>query len=94
MTRSTHCACTSVLVGKKASLDGSTMIARTEDNAHACMPKRFVVTPARTYHKEGFTSANNGFICELNGRVCATRPPPKSIQVKASMKKLASTQPA
>ncbi|MEG1745849.1 MAG: C69 family dipeptidase [Raoultibacter sp.] len=67
MTRSTHCACTSILVGKKASLDGSTMIARTEDNTHACMPKRFVVTPAHTYHKERFTSANNGFTCELNG---------------------------
>ncbi|MEF9875684.1 MAG: C69 family dipeptidase [Gordonibacter sp.] len=68
MTRSTHCACTSVLVGKKASLDGSTLIARTEDNTQACMPKLFTVVPEHTWHKEAFTSANNGFSLELNGK--------------------------
>lgn len=35
--------CTTILVGKKASADGSTMIARNEDYFHAFNPKRFVV---------------------------------------------------
>lgn len=37
-------ACTTILVGKKASYDGSTMIARNDDSpAGAYMPKKFVV---------------------------------------------------
>ncbi|MEG0418810.1 C69 family dipeptidase [Gordonibacter sp.] len=67
MARSTHSACTSVLVGKQATLDGSTLIARTEDNAHACNPKRFVVIPEQQHRKDIFTSANNGFTWELDG---------------------------
>ncbi|MEG1750926.1 MAG: C69 family dipeptidase, partial [Raoultibacter sp.] len=67
MARSTHCACTTILVGKKATLDGSTIIARTEDNEHSCVPKRHIVVPAHTYDKETFTSQNNGFSLELNG---------------------------
>ena len=40
-------ACTTILVGKKASYDGSTMIARTEDSQSGVFtPKEFlVVTP-------------------------------------------------
>ena len=67
MTRSTHCACTSILVGKTASLDGSTMIARTENNACACAPKRFTVVPERRWEHKQFTSAGNGFSMELDG---------------------------
>ena len=67
MTRPTHCACTSILVGKAATLDGSTLIARTEDNSCACAPKRFTVVPAAAYDHELFTSANNGFALELHG---------------------------
>lgn len=67
MARATHCACTSVLVGKAAMIDGSVLIARTEDNTSACAPKRFAVMPARTYDRETFTSANNGFAMELDG---------------------------
>ena len=38
--------CTTVLVGKKASLNGSTIIARQEDYGQALNPQRFVlVTP-------------------------------------------------
>lgn len=38
--------CTTILAGKKATVDGSTMIARNEDYGHAFNPKRFiVVTP-------------------------------------------------
>ena len=37
-------ACTTILVGKNASYDGSTMIARNDDSgAGHYMPKKFVV---------------------------------------------------
>ena len=36
--------CTTILVGKKASYDGSTMIARNDDSGSGhYMPKKFVV---------------------------------------------------
>ena len=38
-----HLSCTALLVGKKASVDGSTMIARNEDAAGGINPKRFIV---------------------------------------------------
>lgn len=39
-------ACTTILVGKKASYDGSTMIARTEDSQSGVFtPKEFLVVP-------------------------------------------------
>ncbi|WP_281829625.1 MULTISPECIES: C69 family dipeptidase [Lactobacillus] len=38
--------CTTILAGKKATADGSTLVARNEDFGHAFNPKRFiVVTP-------------------------------------------------
>lgn len=48
-------ACTTILVGKKASLDGSTMIARNDDNpnGHFAIKKYCMVLPEeqpRTYH--------------------------------------------
>lgn len=67
MARPTHCACTSVLVGREATLDGSTLIARTEDHAEACAPKRFTIVPAQTHDHETFVSANNQFTMELDG---------------------------
>ena len=36
-------SCTTVLVGKKASIDGSTMISRNDDGHEALDPQRFVV---------------------------------------------------
>ena len=36
-------SCTTVLVGKKASIDGSTMIARNDDGHEALDPQRFIV---------------------------------------------------
>ncbi|AYF99992.1 C69 family dipeptidase [Lactococcus allomyrinae] len=36
-------SCTTILVGKKASLDGSTLIARNDDGHEALDPQRFVV---------------------------------------------------
>lgn len=40
-------ACTTILVGKKASLDGSTMIARNDDTFHAVAPHKFEFHPAQ-----------------------------------------------
>lgn len=41
-------SCTTLLVGKKASIDGSTMIARNEDSGSGSEPQKFVViTPER-----------------------------------------------
>ncbi|ANK60854.1 C69 family dipeptidase [Loigolactobacillus backii] len=58
--------CTSVLVGKKASLDGSTMIARNEDRYLAVHPKRFYMHPA-VQGRKGVTlkSELNGFTAPL-----------------------------
>ncbi|PAB00161.1 C69 family dipeptidase [Enterococcus canintestini] len=40
---SKHSECTTILVGKKASIDGSTMIARNEDGEAPLNPKNFIV---------------------------------------------------
>lgn len=53
-------ACTSVLVGKKASLDGSTLIARNDDTALIDMPIHFVIRPA-TDQAQTIKSFLNGF---------------------------------
>lgn len=65
--RMTHAACTSILVGKDATIDGSTIIARNEDNYVAIAPKRLIIRAAKDYHSEYFVSANNGFRWLLNG---------------------------
>ncbi|MEZ7775714.1 C69 family dipeptidase, partial [Granulicatella sp. 20925_1_45] len=39
-----HDSCTTILVGKKASYDGSTLVARTEDSCNGeFTPKKFIV---------------------------------------------------
>ncbi|QBP18403.1 C69 family dipeptidase [Acetilactobacillus jinshanensis] len=40
-------SCTSILVGKDATIDGSTIIARNGDWYNTCGPKKLVVRPAR-----------------------------------------------
>ncbi|GEP74008.1 C69 family dipeptidase [Weissella thailandensis] len=40
--------CTTILVGKRATIDGSTMIARNEDGGDEPNPQKFVVYPANT----------------------------------------------
>ena len=48
-------ACTTLLVGKNASYDGSTMIARNDDSGSGhFMPKKFVVVKARSCRKCAF----------------------------------------
>ncbi|QMU07733.1 C69 family dipeptidase [Levilactobacillus suantsaii] len=60
-----YSACTSILIGAKASLDGSVMIGRNED-AKAAWPKHFVVHPAKTASEPvSFTSPDNGFTMPL-----------------------------
>lgn len=43
MKKRIHGSCTTILVGKKASIDGSTIISRNDDGHEALDPQRFVV---------------------------------------------------
>lgn len=43
MTKRIKGSCTTILVGKKASIDGSTMIARNEDGAGPLNPQKFIL---------------------------------------------------
>ena len=61
--------CTAILVGKDASIDGSTMIARDEDGYGGINEKVFVVNPARHYD-EDYVSKYNGFKMHLEGDGC------------------------
>ncbi|EKK20088.1 dipeptidase [Fructilactobacillus florum 8D] len=54
-------ACTSVMVGKDASIDGSTMIARNDDTFLPLTPQRFVVHPAYQDETRQWISNQNGF---------------------------------
>lgn len=65
MTRLTHQACTSVLVGKTAALAGSPLIARNEDNAVAIWPKHTIVVPAQVNIPKTYVSKGNHFTTEL-----------------------------
>ncbi|GAY74388.1 dipeptidase [Lentilactobacillus kosonis] len=58
-------ACTSVLVGKNASIDGSTMIARNDDTFLPLTPQRFYVHEAVSGRKETWVSNQNGFTAEM-----------------------------
>ena len=60
-----HAACSSIMVGKKASMDGSTYIARNEDNYVAIYPKKFFVQPAVTNRIETYKSVYNGLTEKL-----------------------------
>ena len=68
-------ACTSILVGKKATADGSTFIARNED-AKSAWPKHLVVHPYKEFKQQQvFVSPDNGFTIELpliRGKYTAT----------------------
>ncbi|QBP17876.1 C69 family dipeptidase [Acetilactobacillus jinshanensis] len=54
-------ACTSVMVGKDASIDGSTMIARNDDTFLPLTPQRFFVKPANDHQHGTWVSNQNGF---------------------------------
>ena len=61
-------ACTTIIVGKKASADGSIIFGRTADT-HGLSPVRFEYREAR---EDGafFTDPSNGFSCPLPGNAC------------------------
>ncbi|WP_203641261.1 C69 family dipeptidase [Levilactobacillus andaensis] len=60
-----YSACTSILIGAKATMDGSVIIGRNED-AKAAWPKHFVVHPAKTATTpQQFVSTDNGFTMPL-----------------------------
>lgn len=59
-----HSSCTALLVGKKASVDGSTMIARNEDAAGGINPKRFIVVKPDE-QPQRYVSTFNGFQLDL-----------------------------
>lgn len=56
-----YSACTSMIVGKDASIDGSIMIARNEDSK-AAWPKNYVIHHHQDFSQpQTFTSKDNGF---------------------------------
>lgn len=56
-----YSACTSMIVGKKASIDGSIMIARNEDSKSS-WPKNYVIHPHQEFNDDQqFSSTDNGF---------------------------------
>lgn len=64
MSKINQTSCTEVLVGKDASFDGSTMIARNEDAHGAINPKRFTVVKAED-HPSKYVSKVNEFTIGL-----------------------------
>ncbi|WP_353949337.1 C69 family dipeptidase [Sporolactobacillus sp. Y61] len=61
-----HGACTTILVGKGATLDGSTMIARNGDSYDVLVPKKVVVHPHQLLdHEDTCVSPNNRFTISL-----------------------------
>ncbi|MDT7014851.1 C69 family dipeptidase [Levilactobacillus namurensis] len=59
-------ACTSVLVGKDATVDGSTMIARNDDTFLPLTPQRFYVHPAEHDQPDRtWVSNQNGFTAPI-----------------------------
>lgn len=57
--------CTTILVGKKATIDGSTMIARNDDTFLPLTPQRFEMQQAYSGKKEIWKSNKNGFQAPL-----------------------------
>lgn len=58
-------ACTSMMVGKKASVDGSTYISRNEDRLNAIYAKRAIVRPAKVNTDRTYVSMYNQLKVEL-----------------------------
>ena len=56
--------CTTIIVGRRATTDGSMIVARSDDWS-AVVAKRLKVHPAKGQGPEEFVSFNNGFRCPL-----------------------------
>ena len=57
-------SCTSILIGKKASVDGSVIIGRNED-AKTAWPKHLAFNAHRTIENNEFKSKDNQFSIKL-----------------------------
>ena len=57
-------ACTSVLVGKKASDNGSVLIARTEDSPDSTHAKHMCSVEAKTYQPDDTITLSNGLVVQ------------------------------
>lgn len=55
--------CTTVVVGKKATIDGSTIAARNVDTFGPYDPQRAIVVPANNNQSGNYVSNMNGFTC-------------------------------
>ncbi|KRK78905.1 C69 family dipeptidase [Companilactobacillus nodensis] len=77
-----HSACSSIMVGKKAAMDGSTYIARNEDNYVAIYPKKFYVEPAVSGQDKTYKSFYNDLTEKLpaNGYRYTTSPDANTIE--------------
>ena len=60
-----YSACTTILVGKNASIDGTTMIARNDDTFLPITPQKFIIEPARHGEKKHIKSWLNEFEMDL-----------------------------
>lgn len=81
MKNTHHQACTTVLVGKKASVDGSVMIARNEDFHEAVSVKLFTVMPASEIKNRTYTSKNTGVTVTLPEKALRCTATPQAFQL-------------
>ena len=72
-------SCTAMLVGKNATIDGSTIIARDEDGEDGVNPKTFRVFPAKDYTGEHYVSKYNGLTIDMEGQGCRFTATPNGI---------------
>lgn len=72
-------SCTAMLVGKNATIDGSTIIARDEDAEDGVNPKTFKVFPAKDYTGEHYVSKYNGLTVDMEGQGCRFTATPNGV---------------
>lgn len=72
-------SCTAMLVGKNATIDGSTIIARDEDGEDGVNPKTFKVFPAKDYTGEHYVSKYNGLTVDMEGQGCRFTATPNGV---------------
>ena len=79
-----YSACTTILVGKKASIDGTTMIARNDDTFRPITPQKFIIEPARHGEKKHIKSWLNTtkvvltkktLLCHVPNQLTVTKEP-------------------
>lgn len=82
MNTAKHHACTTVLVGKHASIDGSIMIARNEDFHEAISVKLFTVLPADEVKNRTYTSKNTGVTVQLPEKALRSTSVPQAFPLR------------